>query len=104
MSLLNCASHQRLAMVLPKKAATQLHEVGDFIATFTRELLDDHEPVPKVRQMINEAGYIDYIYASRSFISSFFTGYLRTYKHELNKGEKRGCIPNKVEELITRIY
>ena len=61
LSLLTAASDQRLAMVLPKKAATQLHEFADFIATFTRELLDDDEPVPKVRQMINEAGYIDYI-------------------------------------------
>ncbi|MGA5989337.1 ATP-dependent DNA helicase Rep, partial [Escherichia coli] len=26
-----------------------------------RELLDDDEPVPKIRQMMNEAGYIDYI-------------------------------------------
>lgn len=61
LSLLTAASDQRLAMVLPKKAATQLHEFADFIANFTRELLDDDEPVPKVRQMINEAGYIDYI-------------------------------------------
>ncbi|ENV49914.1 ATP-dependent DNA helicase Rep [Acinetobacter junii CIP 107470 = MTCC 11364] len=61
LSLLTASSDQRLAMVLPKKAATQLHEFADFIATFTRELLDDDEPVPKVRQMINEAGYIDYV-------------------------------------------
>ncbi|AVZ85194.1 DNA helicase Rep [Acinetobacter sp. WCHA45] len=61
LSLLTASSDQRLSMVLPKKAATQLHEFADFIATFTRELLDDDEPVPKVRQMINEAGYIDYI-------------------------------------------
>ncbi|MCH7310994.1 DNA helicase Rep [Acinetobacter sp. ANC 4805] len=61
LSLLTASSDQRLAMVLPKKAATQLHEFADFIATFTRELLDDDEPMPKVRQMINEAGYIDYI-------------------------------------------
>lgn len=61
LSLLTASSDQRLSMVLPKKAATQLHEFADFIATFTRELLDDDEPVPKVRQMINEAGYIDYV-------------------------------------------
>lgn len=61
LSLLTASSDQRLSMVLPKKAATQLHEFADFIATFTRELLDDDEPMPKVRQMINEAGYIDYI-------------------------------------------
>ncbi|WAU74278.1 DNA helicase Rep [Acinetobacter sp. TR11] len=61
LSLLTASSDQRLSMVLPKKAATQLHEFADFIATFTRELLDDDEPMPKVRQMINEAGYINYI-------------------------------------------
>ncbi|MCH7336340.1 UvrD-helicase domain-containing protein [Acinetobacter sp. NIPH 2699] len=61
LSLLTASSDQRLSMVLPKKATTQLHEFADFIATFTRELLDDDEPVPKVRQMINEAGYIDYV-------------------------------------------
>ncbi|WP_019456830.1 UvrD-helicase domain-containing protein [Acinetobacter sp. GG2] len=61
LSLLVASSDQRLSMVLPKKAETQLHEFADFIATFTRELLEDDEPVPKVRQMMNEAGYIDYI-------------------------------------------
>ncbi|MFK7254213.1 DNA helicase Rep [Acinetobacter baumannii] len=61
LSLLGASSDQRLSMVLPKKAETQLHEFADFISTFTRELLEDDEPVPKVRQMMNESGYIDYI-------------------------------------------
>ncbi|MFV5623751.1 DNA helicase Rep [Acinetobacter baumannii] len=61
LSLLGASSDQRLSMVLPKKAETQLHEFADFMSTFTRELLEDDEPVPKVRQMMNEAGYIDYI-------------------------------------------
>ncbi|MFL9480622.1 DNA helicase Rep [Acinetobacter baumannii] len=61
LSLLGASSDQRLSMVLSKKAETQLHEFADFISTFTRELLEDDEPVPKVRQMMNEAGYIDYI-------------------------------------------
>ncbi|EPW8102586.1 DNA helicase Rep [Acinetobacter baumannii] len=61
LSLLGASSDQRLSMVLPKKAETQLHEFADFISTFTRELLEDDEPVPKVRHMMNEAGYIDYI-------------------------------------------
>ncbi|HFG6879699.1 TPA: DNA helicase Rep [Acinetobacter baumannii] len=61
LSLLGASSDQRLSMVLPKKAETQLHEFADFISMFTRELLEDDEPVPKVRQMMNEAGYIDYI-------------------------------------------
>ena len=61
LSLLSAAGDQRLTMVIPKKAVTQLHEFADFIGNFTRELLDDDEPVPKIRQMMNEAGYIDYI-------------------------------------------
>jgi ATP-dependent DNA helicase Rep len=61
LSLLGAAADQRLAMVLPKKAMTQLHEFAEFMQHFTRELLDHDEPVPQVRQMINEAGYIDYI-------------------------------------------
>ncbi|MEZ6840846.1 3'-5' exonuclease [Acinetobacter baumannii] len=60
LSLLGASSDQRLSMVL-QKAETQLYEFADFISTFTRELLEDDEPVPKVRQMMNEAGYIDYI-------------------------------------------
>ncbi|MEQ1161001.1 UvrD-helicase domain-containing protein [Acinetobacter calcoaceticus] len=61
LSLLGASADQRLSMVLPKKAETQLHEFADFIATFTRELLEEDEPVPKVRQMMNEAGYMDYV-------------------------------------------
>ncbi len=61
LSLLGASADQRLSMVLPKKAETQLHEFADFISTFTRELLEDDEPVPKVRQMMNEAGYMDYV-------------------------------------------
>ncbi|ETS72330.1 putative ATP-dependent DNA helicase Rep [Acinetobacter baumannii UH2107] len=61
LSLLGASSDQRLSMVLPKKAETHAIEFADFISTFTRELLEDDEPVPKVRQMMNEAGYIDYI-------------------------------------------
>ena len=61
LSLLAAASDQRLTMVMPKKATTQLAEFAGFINDFTRELLDDDEPVPKIRQMMNDAGYIDYL-------------------------------------------
>ena len=61
LSLLTAASDQRLTMVMPKKATTQLAEFAEFINNFTRELLDDDEPVPKIRQMMLEAGYIDYL-------------------------------------------
>ncbi|WP_180043003.1 MULTISPECIES: UvrD-helicase domain-containing protein [unclassified Acinetobacter] len=61
LSLLAAAGDQRLTMVMPKKATTQLAEFYDFIGNFTRNLLDDDEPVPIIRQMMQEAGYIDYI-------------------------------------------
>ncbi|MCP5774357.1 ATP-dependent DNA helicase Rep, partial [Klebsiella pneumoniae] len=58
---LAAAADQRLTMAIPKKATTQLAEFADFIEGFTRNLLDDDEPVPIIRQMMIEAGYIDYI-------------------------------------------
>ncbi len=61
LSLLAAAGDQRLAMALPKKAASQLHEFAEFIEQYTRDLHDNDEPVPLVRQMINETGYIDYM-------------------------------------------
>lgn len=61
LSLLKASGDQRLAMVLPKKAMTQLHEFAEFIEHYTRELHDHDDPVPMVRQMINELGYIDYV-------------------------------------------
>ncbi|MDQ8934528.1 UvrD-helicase domain-containing protein [Acinetobacter rudis] len=61
LSLLSAAGDQRLRMVLPQKATSQLAEFSDFISKFTRELLEDDEPVPIIRQMMNEAGYIDYL-------------------------------------------
>ena len=60
LSLLTAANDQRLLMVLPKKATSQLAEFADFIANYTRELLEDDQLVPIIRQMMNEAGYIDY--------------------------------------------
>ncbi|MHA3082444.1 UvrD-helicase domain-containing protein [Acinetobacter sp. ANC 5383] len=61
LSLLMAAADQRLGMVLSKKVCSQLHEFAQFMADYTRELLDDDQPVPIVRQMITETGYIDYI-------------------------------------------
>lgn len=36
-------------------------EFADFIERFTRNLVEDDEPVPIIRQMMLEAGYIDYV-------------------------------------------
>lgn len=61
LSLLGAASDQRLSMVFAKKAASQLHEFASFIEDYTRRLHDNDDPVPVVRQMIMETGYIDYV-------------------------------------------
>ncbi len=62
LSLLAAASDQRLTMVITvKKPPHSWLSLPDFITAFTRNLLDDDEPVPIIRQMMNEAGYIDYI-------------------------------------------
>ncbi|MBC7750858.1 MAG: UvrD-helicase domain-containing protein [Candidatus Saccharibacteria bacterium] len=62
MSLLMAAGDLRLGMTMSqKKAVMHLHEFAQFIEQYTRDLHDDDNPVPLVRQMINETGYIDYI-------------------------------------------
>ncbi|MDO4223347.1 MAG: UvrD-helicase domain-containing protein [Acinetobacter sp.] len=60
-SLLMAAADQRLGSVLANKTASQLHDFANFIEHFTKELLDDDNPVPLIRQMMNEVGYIDYV-------------------------------------------
>ncbi len=60
-SLLAACTHGGLGHVLPRKAYSTLKEFGEFIAHYTRELDQHPDPVPLVRQMIDETGYIDYI-------------------------------------------
>ena len=60
LSLLAAAADQRLTMVVSKKISSHLFEFSDFMARYTRELLEDDQPVPLIRQMMVENGYIDY--------------------------------------------
>ena len=60
-SMLYAAGDLRLGQVLGKKAAATLNEFAQFIEQYTRDLTDHDDPVPLVRQMINETGLIDYI-------------------------------------------
>lgn len=62
-SLLSSTEHGMLDKALPKKAATTLKEFYDFIDHFTKELYQNDDPVPMVRQMIEESGYIDMVKA-----------------------------------------
>lgn len=61
LSLLGAAGDQRLSSIITKKTVSQLHEFYQFIEHFTRELLDDDNPVPLIKQMLHECGYIDYL-------------------------------------------
>jgi len=62
MSLLLAAGDLRLGMAMSqKKAIMHLHEFAQFIEQYTRDLHDNDEPLPLVRQMINETGYIDMV-------------------------------------------
>ncbi|MEC7119640.1 MAG: DNA helicase Rep [Pseudomonadota bacterium] len=90
-SLLMASGDLRLGMAMPKKAAAQLHEFANFIDTFTRALHDHSEPVPLVRQMINEAGYIDYIKEQAA-----------TPQAEKNKLDNVETLLTSIQNLINR--
>ena len=60
-SLLASCTHAGLAHVLPSKAYGTLKEFGDFTEHYTSELDQHPDPVPIVRQMIDETGYIDFV-------------------------------------------
>jgi len=60
-SLLMASGHSGLTHVLPKKASGELKEFADFIERYTQELYQHPDPVPLVKQMIDETGYIDLV-------------------------------------------
>lgn len=60
-SLLSACSHAGLKTAVGTKASNTLYAFADFIEFYTRELYDNADPIPLVRQMIIETGYIDYI-------------------------------------------
>lgn len=62
-SLLSACGHNGLTHVLPKKVANELRYFFDFIENYTQELYQHDDPVPLVKQMIDETGYIDMIRA-----------------------------------------
>lgn len=62
-SLLSACGHSGLTHVLPKKVANELRYFFDFIENYTQELYQQDDPVPLVKQMIDETGYIDMIRA-----------------------------------------
>ena len=91
LSLLTAAGDQRLSMVFAKKAATQLHEFAEFISNYTEKLHDDDNPVPVVRTMMTEAGYIDFISETAA-----------TPAQEKSKLENIESLYSSIQNLINR--
>lgn len=60
-SLLSACSHAGLKNALGAKAANALQDFSEFVERFTRDLYENTDPIPLIRQMIEETGYLDYI-------------------------------------------
>ena len=90
-SLLASCTHAGLAHVLPSKAYGTLKEFGDFIEHYTRELDQHPDPVPIVRQMIDETGYIDFVRADA-----------KTPQQEKNRIDNIDMLYTSIQSLINR--
>lgn len=91
LSLLMAAADQRLGMVITKKTASQLHDFAGFIQDYTEKLHDEDDPVPLVRQMMDEAGYIDYVRETAA-----------TPAQEKSKLENIDSLYSSIQQLINR--
>lgn len=60
-SLLSACSHAGLKAAVGNRACHTLQDFAEFIERYTRLLYDNSDPMPYVRQMIVETGYIDFI-------------------------------------------
>ena len=60
-SLLAACTHAGLKTAVGARAYNTLMDFGEFIERYTRLLDQNPEPMPLVRQMIAETGYIDYV-------------------------------------------
>lgn len=61
MSLFVACNHVALKNAVGMKSATVLANFYDFIDSYTRALYNNPDPMPLVRQMITDTGYIDYL-------------------------------------------
>ncbi len=60
-SLLEACHHHALKTALAGRAYKTLSDFYEFIQHYTQALTDNTDPMPLVRQMVIETGYIDYI-------------------------------------------
>ena len=90
-SLLASCTHGGLSHVLPSKAHGTLKEFGEFIEHYTRELDQEPDPVPIVRQMIDETGYIDFIRSDS-----------KTPQQEKNRIDNIDTLYTSIQSLINK--
>lgn len=90
-SLLASCTHAGLSHVLPSKAYGTIKEFGEFIEHYTRELDQHPDPVPIVRQMIDETGYIDFVRSDA-----------KTPQQEKNRLDNIDMLYTSVQSLINR--
>lgn len=60
-SLLGACTRSGVKDALGAKAGATIESFGEFINYYTHQLHDNSDPMPLVRQMITETGYIDYV-------------------------------------------
>lgn len=90
-SLLASCTHAGLSYVLPSKAYGTIKEFGEFIEHYTRELDQHPDPVPIVRQMIDETGYIDFVRSDA-----------KTPQQEKNRLDNIDMLYTSIQSLINR--
>ncbi|WP_201584995.1 UvrD-helicase domain-containing protein [Psychrobacter sp. HII-4] len=90
-SLLASCTHAGLSHVLPSKAHGTIKEFGEFIEHYTRELDQHPDPVPIVRQMIDETGYIDFVRSDA-----------KTPQQEKNRLDNIDMLYTSIQSLINR--
>lgn len=90
-SLLVACGHSGLRAALGTKAANTLQDFAQFIEHYTRELYDNLDPMPLVRQMVVETGYIDYVKADS-----------KTPQQEKNRLDNIEALYSSISSLIDR--
>lgn len=90
-SLLSACSHAGLKNALGAKAANTLQDFSEFVEHFTRDLYENTDPIPLIRQMIEETGYLDYI-----------KGDSKTPQQEKNRLDNIESLYSSINSMINR--
>lgn len=90
-SLLSACSHAGLKNALGAKAANTLQDFSEFVERFTHDLYENTDPIPLIRQMIEETGYLDYI-----------KGDSKTPQQEKNRLDNIESLYSSINSMINR--